>query len=735
MSLARQQATNIGLVVVAVGVVIAVIATAGRATTDEVEARENNVLAAFREDDITSVKLERSSGDIVLERTEVDDGGVSTWYLREPVDEEVDPAAMQDYLDSLRFASWARRINPEEVDRKRFGLDAPRLVIWVRMGEMAFKVRVGKEAASPPGSFYAEVDGENVPKKGVGILSKTLMAELDLTADAFRERLIVPYVSSALDRMTLEGPGGTRKLRATEWEGWRFDGQHGDVRVNRVALDRILLQFARTNADAFLDMKQAEKALAGSETVTIRMVHEKASEPRGLVLVGGQCPTSENEVVGIRREPDPVAACVPRSVMQGLSTPADELIDRNLVYMRKDQIESLSVRQGDRHLDIARKGGGWVMRKPQEAPVDEVAGNQRIVALLRARGDIVQEPDLEKLGLDPPQGELVLTSVSSTEAGVQTETLLLGGEGKNGSRFVLRKHDGFVLELLPEAARSVEPDGSLVRSRKVLDLEPDQIAEIELRSGTTRQRIERHTATTFTLHEPDGFAYDPGLASDLVGRLAKLSADHWVADRDDGSFGLDSPSAVARVIRKGGDGGSGPVDELIVGDSTVGGSYARMKGDSGVFVVPRSVVENLQTLLIDRSGFVVDPLQATRIEIRARGKRVELKKSVERFIQVGGDGEVSPGGVQQIVDALSLMRAEAALHTGGPRPQEGFAEPTLSIRVEREPGRGLESEPIEWRTGSGDAWSGISVFYARRTGIDATFVIARARVQQILDAL
>ena len=43
--------------------------------------------------------------------------------------------------------------------------------------------------------------------------------------------------------------------------GHRFDGMNADRRVEREAFDRILLQFARTKAERFLDPKAAEQAL------------------------------------------------------------------------------------------------------------------------------------------------------------------------------------------------------------------------------------------------------------------------------------------------------------------------------------------------------------------------------------------------------------------------------------------------------------------------------------------
>jgi hypothetical protein len=56
----------------------------------------------------------------------------------------------------------------------------------------------------------------------------------------------------------------------------------------------------------------------------------------------------------------------------------------------------------------------------------------------------------------------------------------------------------------------------------------------------------------------------------------------------------------------------------------------------------------------------------------------------------------------------------------------------LVVRVEHEPGQGDRSKPVVWRVGAGDSWRGISVHYARVEGTNATFVLPRDLVQQLL---
>jgi hypothetical protein len=735
-SVVRKHLVNIVLAAVAAGLIIALIVTKSGVTTTEQEARPNNVLAAWRDDDLRRIELERAKDGWVLESrpTVGDDAGDRTWFIAAPVKEEADAYAIDKLSGSLEFATAVRRIKPEEVDRAAFGLDAPRWVMKVEMGAIHYRLALGKEAASPPGSAYLEVSGEGVVRAGVVIVSRDLIKELEIDADTLRGRQIMPYLSDAVDKIELEGAGGSRKLRRAEWGGFRFDGMQGDLRVSREALDRVLLQFARTKAEHFIPVAAADAALGGAERVKITMLPTNKQQPRAVVEVGGRCPATENDVVAIRREPDALAACVPKSVMPGLSTSAEELVDHTLFALRTDEVEGLSIVQGARKLELERKGVSFVMRAPIAGDVELDAGNQRIESVIASRGEIVSGADPKKLGLDPPPGNVTLRSSATTETKVRTEVVAVSAPSADGSVHVRRQQDGAVLKLEREAARAITPDATLVKSKKLLDFSTNAFRSVEIRSASQTQRLIRNQSGSFTLEEPKGFEVDGGLASDLVEALRTLTAERWVADKAEPAFGLESPAIKARVRSSTADAAEREV-VLSIGAPASGGSYAQLEADPGVFVLSKNVVEYLDTLLVDRSVMLLVEDEVTRASVESGTKRAEFLRRGSNLASSGGNVELTPAQARTIIDALASMRAEAATHLGAARAEEGFAKPELVVRLERGGGQGARSKPIVYRIGSGDSWRGISVHHARVEGIDATFVVARSKVRRVLDAL
>jgi len=724
----KRQVVNLALVVVALVLVGVVLATRGNVTSGEKDARSFNLLSAFREDDITRLAFTRDGKRLVVEREKPSDAGDTSWVLKEPIQEEADAYAVDKLLGSLEFARFVRRIKPEEVNRAEFGLDSPAWLLEVQMGKVRFTLSLGKEAATPAGSRYLELGTDGGPDKGVFIVSRDLVKELDIDAGTLRGRQMLPYTSNQLSHVVITGTDGVeRRLKSAGRDRWRFDGMEHDVRVSRDVFDQVLTQFARTKADHFLEAAEAEAALAGQKVVRLVLTPKEPGRPKGTLEVGGRCPKSENGVVALRREPDRVAACVPSSVLPGLDTEVSALIDRGLSSLRKDEVESLAIVHGDKKLELERKESGFVLRAPVKGDVELETGNRRIDAIVRAQGEIVPEPKLAELGLDPPQGRVTLRSAAESDDKVVEEVLELGKADKDGKLALRRLADGAVLRVDADAALALEADSTLVRSSKIFDFAAADFRSLEVKSKELEQKIHREASGQLVMDVPKNKSLDAALSANAVDELAGLTADRWVSDREDESFGLGAPVLTARLAYVSGDAGT-KEHTLSVGAATTGGAFAKLAGEPGVFVLPRRALEALDTWFLDRSVFVLTPDSVSRVEIERQGKKLVLEKRGERFERSAGV-ELAPARVAELSDLLIAFRAEAALELGPEKPGRGLEKPEVVVRVERS-GAG----PKSFRIGAGDSWRGQSVHYARAEGVDATYVIAKTKARVLIDA-
>ena len=697
MSALRRHATTLVLVALAAALaVVLFVLDRGAVSTDEASARARNLFPAWRPDDITELTVEAAGREARLARTLAQGGAPGEWSVTvDGVTYPADPQTVDDYLGKLRYAVHERRVAAGAGDRAAAGLDAPALSVGVTMGPLAYRLALGGGAATPPGARYAEIGGEVI------VVSAQLAASLEIGVDRFRSRTFLPYFSSDLSAIALEGDGGERRLARAPWgggrgAGWRFDegGPSAGRRVAAAAMDRLLGALGLMEAESFLSDADADRAAA--KRVTLTLVPKDAGQKRAVIELGGACPASVDQVVAIRREPTRASACVPKGVLESLSVPAGDLADARLLGAPLDEVTELKITALGRSLELARAASSWHLRAPADRDVPADLGRDLVEGLLgiEARGFV--EGDPVELGLASPRATLRLVSaIAAGPAGggeaERVEILELGAE-KGDVAYVRRKEDGAVLEIPRERARELTPTELSLRSRKVIDEPLKRFRSLRLTRGAEVQSLERTDTGAWRLLEPkgEGLRADIGLASDLAAALGDLSAERWVADEDDGGFGLASPL------------------ELIA-----------------------------DRLLLDRGVLMVEPGRIARVTLTAPGAAGAKRLVVERSgqaLRIQGASPDDPTAARRaaaVRDTLADLLAEGATSVGAPKKHEGLDKPTLEVSIELTGGE----RPLRFRFGAGDALRATSICYARRDGVDATYAVAQAKVRALLDAM
>jgi hypothetical protein len=165
-----------------------------------------------------------------------------------------------------------------------------------------------------------------------------------------------------------------------------------------------------------------------------------------------------------------------------------------------------------------------------------------------------------------------------------------------------------------------------------------------------------------------------------------------------------------------------------VGRPTPGGYFAALDGTAGVFVIERSVVDRLDTLLIDRSPFMAETATLARVTLTTPKKRVVIERRGGALVAQSDD--VPEAATSHALEALAGLRAEAALHSGPARASEGFSTPALKVELEPSPGLGPRRT---FRVGTLESYAGEAVRDARIEGSDATFALSEAKLRPLFD--
>ncbi|MEO6601348.1 MAG: DUF4340 domain-containing protein [Polyangiaceae bacterium] len=721
MKLTRGTLLNASIALLAGASVIAVVATRNVASTKDSEGRARNLLPVFRREDATRVELRRAEQKIAFARTG-NDGGSAVFSLIEPVRELADGSTVDKFLSVL---GDARALRPVERGPalSTFGLDKPALRIAVQTPKRAYHVALGGPAPTPPGARYVQVDtGDGAPD--IYVVSKSVADDLNVELDAFRLRSLVSVSEADVTRVTITSPTLNIALRRSTGTSFLVEGEP-KLLADRETMRSLFFQLGRLSATEFLSATEGEAAL-GTERAHF-VLESKDSKIPIAFDAGGSCPGDPSQLVIVRRSPDVQSGCAPRELEATLKLLPSDFQDRHPFSLHTDEVEELDISGGQQKFVLKRKGTGFLLHQATETQVELEAGNQRIQALLEAQGERVEGAKLRELGLEPAAITVTLRSSAARDTDVVQQVVRVGNTSTAGELFVYREQDGVVLRLPRAQARAFALDSTLLYARKLTEFGPSNFVSAELDQNGKKQ-ILRRDGQVLRLEQPKGFEPDGVLSADLIQALGALTAERFVADRDDGTFGFaHSPVSVRFAFKK--DDGSQVQRVLRFGSETALGVFATLDEGGPVFILSRSVQEACSALLINRANFTADQGALNGLTLEARGRTLRFERQGEHFVAVPS-AALPSDRVAEVLDSLGDLRPEAGIHIGPPEPAEGFAKPTLTLRLT------LRAGPVQTVTiGAGDAWHSTSVFYLRVSGVDATFVVAQSKVRALSDAL
>jgi hypothetical protein len=717
--LTKSLVVNGTLVALALASLALVVITESEPTSAELESRRQHLFERFEEEMVDELSIERE-GKLQIVRGD----GDARFLITAPVQAVAEEATVDRILRELRFATWLRRIPTEDVDRKRMGLDAPSMSLGLTLGETHVALSLGGNAQSPEGARYVEVTDRRGTQ--VYVISGAAAEALSLELADFRIQRLLPVGESQLAAIELSSARG--QLRLERRGRWRSVGPSGATRLDPTAMDRLFLQFARTETRDFIDLEAAQRAQEKAELVTLKLFGTKPEETSELTL-GGKCPFDDGATVAWRKTPEPLAACIQSDLETAFLERTELLFDRKLFAMRTDEAEEVRIESGERKLDFARKGEGYVMRAPMSGDIDKRAGDARLTSLLQATGTLLpREPNTPFEVI----ARAAITRSGQREGDRVTETVELG-KGDRDALVARRLDDGALLELDEGARALFGVDTLMLKSALILDVAAEDMSAVDVRwrdaGGEHAQHVRQPQRGVFELDRPEGFEVDSGLATDLIDGLHQLEINQWVSESFDPHFGLDAPTLVCTLTI---DGLTMP-RVLELGASAPGGGVYGSLDRAGVFIVPRGLRELLTTWVVDRSPFLLETERVERLELSTEERRVTLTRVGTGFVQSSPGPVVNPTRVVELLDAFSLLRTEGMVSPGPADPSQGLRAPLLRVDATLRGDLAGAPEHRRFTIGSADTLGEVSVFYAWPNDGSAVYALPRESVRRIMN--
>ncbi len=340
---------------------VAVVLTQTLWTSAEREVRASHLVVGFRVDDVERLQLTHAQKrTVVVREASVDAESQpdephephehARFRVTEPFQGEAEEAAVDGLLRGVEFATVLRRVDETTFDRAAAGLDNPEQVIQLFMGTSRF----GSGSVPKPKHRRVRVSsrwrGKVWPTEGVYVVSQSTARDLMVTPDVFRIKQLVPYAASALRKVVLRGDSSQEVVLSFDdaHKGWRVQQGDAQVRVSRLARERLFAAFARSELERVLDAGVVSQKT--STSVEVELLPRDSNLPRTKLSFGGKCPDAPDLELATRVEPDSASGCTRALHLDTFLERPETLIDDGLLSLRTDEIEEVSITRGERVL-------------------------------------------------------------------------------------------------------------------------------------------------------------------------------------------------------------------------------------------------------------------------------------------------------------------------------------------------------------------------------------------------
>jgi hypothetical protein len=609
----KKHALSAVLVLVALGLAVYLFLDRDSVTENERKGRENSVFVSWRREALQEISLAHGTDSFVLVRDTSpdaarDEDAKGVWRIRTARhgDEQADPVAVERLMASLELGAVVR--TPSEA---AFGFEAPRATGALRFAANTVTFVLGGSVVSPVGTSYFRVGGG-----AAVVVSKEFSDALLADSDVYRSRTIVPYLPTDLESIeawqkdprpaSAAPPPGFYLVRIDD-HAYRV-GATGSL-LSRAHQTRIFAALASMRAESFPTDADAEK-LTQTPRLWLILQPLDHQRPRVEMVVGGMCPGSPDGVVVLRTSPTRLAACAPKGSIEPLLADAESLTERRIVSLQMDEIEELrleriggkSVENGPNAIEIARKGTGFHERAP--ASRDLSSGESDAATEFLTRFCASEAVSISRT----PTAPFSLAAKVTVRSGEHEERLEVGTPREDGGAALRRTIDGAWLDVDAAVVRRLLPRHSTYTPKAVVVGETRAVTGVSLRCGVPQDLVARDNG--LRLVSPAGFETDGSIVQ-LVDGVLRGRAETWVADADDGSFGL-SPDGCHLVFRFAD--GNTPLT-VFLGANGEGGVYASLDSKPGIMVLPRGMKELAGALYVSRTSLRVEPSRIERVDV------------------------------------------------------------------------------------------------------------------------
>jgi len=386
---------------------------------------------------------------------------------------------------------------------------------------------------------------------------------------------------------------------------------------------------------------------------------------RIVLAIGRKSPVSEKAYVQVNGAP--IAHLIDGSFLGKVPQSLNDWRDPRLIDLHGLSFNRLEVRPLSQYFALQRDPiHSWRMIRPMEARAD----TNRVEHLLRHLQDwsvtrFLEEspsPDLENLGLQPPEMELVLAQGPREVLVVQ-----FGKSPTNDPTqvYARRSNPTNIVLLSTNLVNELRLPYTEFRDRRLVTVDEALVDQVEIK-GEERFTIRRTGPGSWQVTEPGVVAADTGLVGNLLNNLNSLQIVEFKREvvTDFSEFGLTNPlrqyvlkssqtnaaGLVVPQILAAIDFGSSDIDKVFVRRGDENAVYAVALGDS----LPRAAFE-----LRHRQFLHFESTNVSTINITQSGRHRKLVRNpaLEWTFAQGSQGIINTFSLEETLHQLGKLAA------------------------------------------------------------------------------
>jgi hypothetical protein len=662
-------------------------------------------LARFKADDARRLEVKYAGQDVALAKEK------DRWRLEKPLQADAETSKVNELLDKLSGLEARDADLIDAADPKSYGFDDPAKVGSVKVtveeekGEGSAKKKETRTLAFTLGKndtdkkkLYVRTDGW--PR--VNAVDDSLVSLAKRPALAYRGKRVLDFAIGDLDKIEVKHGAETVALKQDKG-AWKLvtpaaaDADAGKVATLAGSLGTLEATEYVKDAPGPKDLEEyglTKDALAAKLTF-----NEASKKPAQTLLVGKALPEKPSEFYA-RLESGNSVFAVGKAVRDALDQGALSYRPLQLWRLALEDVTGLRVRQaGQEEYRLTRKGGGWEVGGPFEAPAQAAMVTPMLTELVAPRCERYEAAaatDLKKYGLDAPHLRVAL---STSKPGEKERTLLVGKEAADAQQRYAKLADGDAIFIVGAKLTSAVDRGALdLLDRQLLTLDPAAIERVQAEGGPAALTLERKGDAWQVTKSPApaAFTADAAAVDGLLAAWSHLQAAHFAAygpKADLAKYGLDKPAATVTVtVQPPAADGKKPATQthtLALGkpvEGSGGERYARLDSGPGVAVLPAfSASEFGHGYLdfVDHSLLKFDATALSGLKRQAGADALEVVKKDEWQILKPADQKADDKTMQQLADRLAGLRAvRVAAYPAGDLKSFGLDTPAAVVRLQ-----------------------------------------------------